>query len=101
MQRGRRNGGYENFLRQVVILNPDTVFMLDDERFSEEYRATNDLNIINRSPNAVLYGYEGSTTQEYAEKMGDAFASLGKVQAGDPEAAADPAEQPFVPGCAQ
>ena len=88
-------------LRQIVILNPDTVFMLDDERFSEEYRATNDLNIINRSPNAVLYGYEGSTTQEYAEKMGDAFASLGKVQAGDPEAAAEPAEQPFVPGCAQ
>ena len=88
-------------LRQVVILNPDAYIVLDDERFSDDYRAKMNFNIVDESPKAVLYGYEGSTAQEYAGLRDDTFVSLGQGPARNTDAAAEPGERQAVPGCAQ
>ena len=88
-------------LRQVVILNPDAYIVLDDERFSDDYRAKMNFNIVDESPKAVLYGYEGSTAQEYAGLRDDTFVSLGQGPARNTDAAAEPGERQVVPGCAQ
>ena len=43
----------------------------------EKYREINKYIIIQDSDQAVLYGYDNSTTQAYAEKWGLKFESLG------------------------
>ncbi|QTE70047.1 leucine-rich repeat domain-containing protein [Clostridiales bacterium FE2011] len=87
-------------LEKVTILNPDAVIITDDERFSDDYRATMDFNIIGYSPNAVLYGYENSTAQIYAAQLKDAFESLGEAPAKDPNATPEPiAVSDFMPEC--
>ena len=87
-------------LEKVTILNPDAVIITDDERFSDDYRATMDFNIIGYSPNAVLYGYENSTAQIYAEQLKDAFESLGEAPVKDPNATPEPiAVSDFMPEC--
>ncbi len=53
-------------LKRVTILNPKTMF---DQQYS----------ILDGSPYAVLYGYENSTTQVYAEKWNIKFESLGEA----------------------
>ena len=87
-------------LKKVTIMNPDAVIMVDDERFSDDYRATMDFNIIGYSPKAVLYGYENSTAQMYAAQLKDAFESLGEAPAKDPNATPEPiAVSDFMPEC--
>ena len=87
-------------LEKVTILNPDAVIITDDERFSDDYRATMDFNIIGYSPKAVLYGYENSTAQMYAAQLKDAFESLGEAPAKDPNATPEPiAVSDFMPEC--
>ena len=86
-------------LKMVMILNPDAALMLDNENFSASYRETMNFNIIDDSPNAVLYGFENSTTQDYAAKRNDAFVSIGAVPG---ESKSDPVPfSDFVPGCAE
>ena len=83
-------------LKQVTILNPD-VELPDNSFLEEKYRDVNKYIIIQNSPQAVLYGYENSTTQAYAEKWGLKFESLGPapgktaeaVVAAEPEDAAE------------
>ena len=74
-----------NQLKRVTILNPDVVFVQEDK------------NILKDSPEAVLYGYEDSTTQAYAEKYALKFKSLGAApgkaeKPADNTAAADAAD---------
>ena len=52
-------------LKRVTVLNPDAVFESEGK------------NILDDSPNAVLCGYDNSTTQAYAAKNGLKFESLG------------------------
>ena len=88
-------------LRQVVILNPDAYIVLDDERFSDDYRATMNFNIIDDSPNAIIYGYKGSTAEDYAAQRNDTFVSLGEAPARNSDAASEVVVPEWVPGCAQ
>ena len=88
-------------LRQVVILNPDAYIVLDDERFSDDYRATMNFNIVDDSPNAIIYGYKGSTAEDYAAQRNDTFVSLGEAPARNSEAASEVVVPEWVPGCAQ
>ena len=67
-------------LKRVTILNPNVKFKRED------------CNILNGTPDAVLYGYEGSTTQAYAEKYGLKFESLGAVPGKEAKAAANTKE---------
>lgn len=86
-------------LEKVTILNPKASIMLDNEKFSADYRKTMDFNIINDSPKAVLYGYENSTTQDYAAKRNDPFVSLGAAPEGIVGTAGTFSS--FVPACQQ
>ena len=87
-------------LSRVTILNPDAYIVLDDERFDDDYRAKMNFNIVDDSPGAVLYGYENSTTQEYAKQRRDVFVSLGAAPAKDSNATAEPiAISDFMPEC--
>ena len=52
-------------LEKVIVLNPNAYF----EEFAR--------GCLEYSANAVLYGYENSTTQAYAEQWGVKFESLG------------------------
>ena len=63
-------------LQKVVILNP-RVLLPDNSFIEEKYREINKYIIIQDSDQAVLYGYDNSTTQAYAEKWGLKFESLG------------------------
>ena len=87
-------------LSKVTILNPDAYIVLDDERFDDDYRAKMNFNIVDNSPGAVLYGYENSTTQEYAKQRKDVFVSLGAAPAKDPNATVEPVVlSDFMPEC--
>ncbi|MBR5960997.1 MAG: leucine-rich repeat protein [Clostridia bacterium] len=89
-----------NSLKQVFILNPNAGIMLDDERFSDSYRATKDFNILEDCPNAVLYGFENSTAREYAAQRDDAFVSLGTAP-GQGVAMETGTPSDFMPSCQQ
>ena len=65
-------------LKKVVILNPE-VKLPDNDFLEEKDRENNKYIITENSEKAVLYGYENSTTQAYAEKWGLKFKSLGPV----------------------
>ena len=78
-------------LEKVVILNPE-VILPDNSFVEEEYRELNKYIIIQDSEQAVLYGYENSTTQAYAEKWGLKFESLGPApekETAEPETEAE------------
>jgi hypothetical protein len=79
-------------LKQVMILNPNASIMRENKRFEAD-----NVNIINNSPNAVLYGFANSTTQEYAIEMDDPFVSIGTAPEGT-AGAADPLPD-YVPEC--
>jgi len=79
-------------LKQVMILNPNASIMRENKRFEAD-----NVNIINNSPNAVLYGFANSTTQEYAVEMDDLFVSIGAAQGGT-AGVADPLPD-YVPEC--
>lgn len=57
------------YLRKLVVRNPKCEFYMPYE------------NSLNSS--VVIYGYEGSTAQALANKLGNQFVSLGKVSKGD------------------
>ena len=59
-------------LKEVIILNPNANIMVKDDRFPDR----ENYNIIDDSPNAVLYGYENSTAKTYAEQVGVPFEVL-------------------------
>jgi len=59
-------------LKKVTVLNPAANIVVKDDRFPD--RAN--YNIFERSPKAVLCGYENSTAQAYAQQCGLAFESL-------------------------
>ena len=63
-------------LKQVTILNPDVELMTNDI-LEEQYREHNSYEIFRDDEQVVLYGYEGSTTQQYAERYTLPFESLG------------------------
>ena len=65
-------------LRKVTILNPD-VYLMTNEILEEEYRPHNSYEIFGDDRHVVLYGYDGSTVQQYAEKYGLPFESLGSA----------------------
>ncbi len=79
-------------LKQVMILNPNASIMRENKRFEAD-----NVNIINNSPNAVLYGFANSTTQEYAIEMDDPFVSIGAAPDGT-AGVADPLPD-YVPEC--
>ena len=79
-------------LKQVMILNPNASIMRENKRFEAD-----NVNIINNSPNAVLYGFANSTTQEYAIEMDDPFVSIGTAPEGT-AGVADPLPD-YVPEC--
>ena len=79
-------------LKLVMILNPNASIMRENKRFEAD-----NVNIINNSPNAVLYGFANSTTQEYAIEMDDPFVSIGTAPEGT-AGAADPLPD-YVPEC--
>ena len=58
-------------LKSVTFLSPDVKF------------ETTGNNVFSGCANVVVYGYEGSTAQEYAEKNGIAFSSIGPIPAQD------------------
>lgn len=51
-------------LKQVIILNPNAEIVVIDDRYPDR----GNYNIIDCSPRAILYGYEGSTAQAYAKQ---------------------------------
>ena len=65
-------------LKQVTILNPDVELMTNDI-LEEQYREHNSYEIFRDDEQVVLYGYEGSTAQQYAERYTLPFESLGPV----------------------
>ena len=80
-------------LKKVTILNPDAMI----GGFSNGYGSATDNNIFNHSPNAVLYGYENSTTQKYAAQINAPFESIGEAPDGT-AGVADPLPD-YVPEC--
>ena len=79
-------------LKLVMILNPNASIMRENAGFSAK-----EVNIVKNCPNAVLYGYENSTTQEYAVEMDDPFVSIGAAPDGTADVA-DPLPD-YVPEC--
>ena len=79
-------------LKQVMILNPNASIMRENAGFSAK-----EVNIVDDCPNAVLYGYANSTTQEYAIEMDDLFVSIGAAPDGT-AGVADPLPD-YVPEC--
>lgn len=65
-------------LRKVTILNPD-VYLMTNEILEEEAREYNSYEIFLEDNHVVLYGYDGSTVQQYAEKYTLPFESLGSA----------------------
>ena len=65
-------------LKQVTILNPDVELMTNDI-LEEQYREHNSYEIFRDDEQVVLYGYEGSTAQQYAERYTLPFESLGPI----------------------
>lgn len=65
-------------LRQVTILNPHVELMTNDI-LTEEERKNNSYEIFRDDEQVVLYGYDGSTTEQYAERYTLPFESLGPV----------------------
>lgn len=63
-------------LKQVIILNPNANIVVKDDRYPDR----DNYNILNYSPNAVLYGYEGSTAQAYAKECNIPFKVLSPEQ---------------------
>jgi len=60
-------------LEDVVFFSPDVVIETMEE------------SIFDRSPKVVIYGYDGSTADEYAQRFNIPFASLGPIPAGEEE----------------
>ncbi|MDE6538560.1 MAG: leucine-rich repeat protein [Ruminococcus sp.] len=56
-------------LTKITFLNPEC------DIFDYDYTISNNFNHFN----GIIYGYEGSTAQAYAEKYGRNFVSLGKA----------------------
>ena len=65
-------------LKKITILNPE-ICLPDNSDVEEELREMNKFIITDGSYQAVLCGYDNSTTQAYAEKWGLKFESLGPV----------------------
>ena len=66
-----------NALMSVKILNPDCGISDTPYTFSNGYEDVN----YNSYYNGIIYGYENSTAQSYAEKYGYKFESLGEYVA--------------------
>ena len=63
-------------LKEVIILNPEANIVVKDDRFPDR----ENYNIVDYSPDAVIYGYADSTAQAYAKECNVPFEILSPEQ---------------------